>query len=144
MANRIRGYFGKGKNDDDEQPVDWEQPDKDTIHERLHSPGRWLMVGKELFRILKQDQVLMLAVLIEAGRIARHCAKPNKWDGWFFYKIRQGERDLGFIRTKQARIIRFLKSKKIIRVKRRGPQALRYFKIDHERIEKLLERADRA
>jgi predicted DNA-binding ArsR family transcriptional regulator len=55
-------------------------------------------------------------------------------DGWFYYTQEHIEKKIGVSSQRQNRIIKKLKSIRVMRVKRRGSPPRNYFKIDYEKL----------
>ena len=98
----------------------------------------WFRFPCKLLRLMSDAEVIMFACLMNQHTVAR-MSRPAGWDGWFFFRISQVEKMLGYDVQKQGRLIRSLKRRKFIKTCRRDVPAKRYFKINFKRVIKALQ-----
>lgn len=131
--NRIAAYF----------PADaTEQQRAAMIIEELFDDNAWFRIPKIFVHQMGTDEAIMLAYLIfQSNRIKAH-ERRKGWDGWFYCRLSQMEKDLQILPRRQQRILKKLKNKRLIGHCRKGIPPRRYFKIQYDQIHKIFLKKD--
>lgn len=96
--------------------------------ELLFSPGEWFQFPRRLLKKLKPNQCLLFACL------AGYASRFKNVDGWFFRTVQDVENDICMSEDQQWRNLQELKKLGLIDTERRGMPAVRYFRINWDRV----------
>lgn len=127
-----------GKRSNDRPKVSAE--DYEELSAELFKNGHWCKLPTSLIPHISAPEILMLSSLINWSSIVQklQCGKP--WDGWFYCRLSQIRKELGFRNNKQCRILKLLRKRKFIDHELRNLPAQRHFRINFQAILDFIER----
>ena len=103
-----------------------------------YAAGNWFMMPRAFLRIMKPEQAILLAVLVDMEQMFLNREKP--WlpsslpqnDRWFWCSAKGIRESLGWGDDAQKRVMRWLRNEHAIEVAYKGQPAKRYVRINWE------------
>ena len=103
---------------------------------RLYADSSWFRFPRHFLSIMSWEEAGVLAFLMNVAYV---CEAEVRYEGWFYCKMERFEKDLYILPRTQTRIVRKLKDRGFIETKMKGHPPKRYFRINYERIEDVIE-----